>query len=355
MHGNPTDNARRGVAMNGIRQAVIDSYISDFHEVGADAQGIAGWNGPGPFKIVGNYIEGAAENVLFGGADPAIPDVVPSDIEFRHNHLFKPLSWRVGDPSYAGKHWSVKNLFELKSARRVLVEGNVMENVWQTGYAVVLKSANQDGAAPWSRTEDVTFRNNLVRHAGAGVAVVARDPHTEGLTKRITIENNVFDDIKQQRWKGPGIFLLVVSAEAPAGVTPAGPQHLVVDHNTSLQTGNTLVVDAPPSQGFVFNNNIAFHGPYGVMGSDSSTGIPTLQTFFPGYRFLRNALVGSPGKASLYPPENFFPANWDAVGFVDRAGGDYRLAPTSPLAGMGQGGTDIGADIGALEAALGAP
>ena len=232
-------------------------------------------------------------------------------------------------------------------------EGNVMENVWldgQTGYAVVLKSANQDGTAPWSRTEDVTFRNNIVRHAGGGVSVVARDPHTEGLTKRVTIENNLFDDISHQRWRGPGHFLLVVSDQPPPGIAPAGPRSLVVEHNTSLQTGSTLLVDAPPSQGFVFNDNIAFHGPYGVMGSDSSPGLPTLQTFFPGYRFLRNALIG--GKASLYPPGNFFPPNWDAVGFINRTGGDYHLGPSSPLSGMGQGGTDVGADIDALEAAI---
>jgi hypothetical protein len=353
VHGNPTGNARRGVGLNGIRLAVIDSYVSDFHEIGADSQAIIGWNGPGPFKIVDDYLEGAAENLMFGGADSTIQGIVPSDIEIRHNYLYKPLSWRVGDPTYAGKHWTVKNLFELKNARRVLVEGNVMENNWgdaQTGYAVLLKSANQDGTAPWTRTEDVTFRNNIVRHSGGALGVVARDPHTEGLTRRMTIENNLFDDINQQKWKGTGVFLLVVSSPPPAGYTAAGPPNLVVDHNTAIHTGSTVIVDAPPSQGFVFSNNIVANGTWGVKGSDSSTGIPTLQTFFPGYWFKRNALVG--GKASLYPPDNFFPPTYDAVGFVDRAGGDYRLAPNSPYAGQGEGGTDLGADIDALDAAI---
>ena len=354
VHGNPTANARRGVSLNGIRLAVIDSYLSDFHEIGADSQALVGWNGPGPFKIVDNYLEGAAENVLFGGADSAIQGIVPSDIEIRRNYLFKPLSWKVGDPAYAGKHWSVKNLFELKSARRVLVEGNVMENNWgdaQTGYAVVLKSANQDGNAPWSRTEDVTFRNNIVRHSGGALALVARDPHTEGLTKRLTIENNLFDDINQQKWKGPGIFLLLVSDPPPAGYAASGIPDLVIDHNTAFHTGSTASIDAPPSPRFVFSNNIVANNTYGFKGSDSSTGIPTLQTFFPGYWFKRNAIVG--GKASLYPADNFFPATYDAVGFVDRAAGNYRLAPSSLYKGAGEGGTDVGADIDALTAAVG--
>ena len=41
--------------------------------------------------------------------------------------LGDPLSWRIGDPSYAGTEWSVKNLFELKNARRVLVDGNIFQ------------------------------------------------------------------------------------------------------------------------------------------------------------------------------------------------------------------------------------
>ena len=47
---------------------------------------------PYPFKIVNNYLEGAGENVMFGGADPRIKNLVPSDIEIRRNHFFKLLS-----------------------------------------------------------------------------------------------------------------------------------------------------------------------------------------------------------------------------------------------------------------------
>ena len=31
---------------------------------------------------------------MFGGADPAVTNLVPSDIVLRRNHLFKPLAWR---------------------------------------------------------------------------------------------------------------------------------------------------------------------------------------------------------------------------------------------------------------------
>ena len=93
---------RRGIALNGGAMAVVDSYLADFKEVGADSQAICGWNGPGPFKIVNNYLEAAGENVMFGGADPSVRNLVPSDIEIRRNTLTKPLTWRIGDPDYAG-------------------------------------------------------------------------------------------------------------------------------------------------------------------------------------------------------------------------------------------------------------
>src|SRR5712692_9463195 len=164
IHGDPKKGTRRGIAMNARHTAVIDSYLSDLKEVGADSQAIMGWNGPGPFKIVNNYLEGAGENIMFGGADPAIPNLVPSDIEIRGNHFFKPLSWKVGDPSYADHHWSVKNFFELKNARRVMVEGNLFENCWndaQTGIGIVLTPR----ADPYATVQDVSFVNNVIRNS----------------------------------------------------------------------------------------------------------------------------------------------------------------------------------------------
>ena len=69
-------------------------WISDIKASGFDAQAIAGWNGPGPFTITNNYLEASTENVLFGGADPGIANLVPSYITFKGNHVAKPEAWR---------------------------------------------------------------------------------------------------------------------------------------------------------------------------------------------------------------------------------------------------------------------
>ncbi|MGI8497956.1 MAG: Ig-like domain-containing protein, partial [Gemmatimonadaceae bacterium] len=78
LHGVSWVNLSRCLSLNGVRAAIVDSYLSECHSSQQDAQGIAGWNGPGPFKIVNNYVEGTGENVMFGGADPSIPNLVPS-------------------------------------------------------------------------------------------------------------------------------------------------------------------------------------------------------------------------------------------------------------------------------------
>ena len=47
VHPEPTKGGRRGVSLNGNSMAVIDSYVSDFKEVGADTQAVFGFNGFG--------------------------------------------------------------------------------------------------------------------------------------------------------------------------------------------------------------------------------------------------------------------------------------------------------------------
>ena len=77
----------------------------------------------------------------------------------------------AGTPASSGTKWVVKNTLELKNAQRVTVDGNLLENCWsagQYGYAIVLTPRNS-GRAPWTRVQDVTFTNNIVRHV-AGVA-----------------------------------------------------------------------------------------------------------------------------------------------------------------------------------------
>ena len=364
VHGTPAGGVRRGVAMNGVRMAVVDSYLSDFHEVGADSQAISGWNGPGPFKIVNNHLEGAGENLMFGGADPSIPDLVPADIEIRGNHLFKPLSWKIGHPTYAGKPWSVKNIFELKNARRVLAEGNVLEHNWQhdqNGFAILFTVRNQDGAAPWCAVEDVTFRKNVLRHSGGGFNILAADNNFPSRqTRRILIQDNLLDDISSVNWGGTGRLFQFLSLDS----RDTGILELTVEHNTGFSNAFSAYTGDKPvavHRSFAFRNNIAPKAAHGFAGGTKSWPAPsplvtgdgrqTLDTFYLAPVFTGNVLVGSrPADYSGYPG-NLFPATDAEVGFVDLARGNYRLGPASPYKNAATDGKDPGAAIDALEAA----
>ncbi len=111
IHGTTHDETTRGILLGGSTYvAIVDSFFSDFHctaRTGAcvDSQAIAGGIGEhpmGPYKIVNNFIEGAAEGILFGGG-PATAS--PSDIEIRNNYIFKPLIWRPGNPTFVARTW----------------------------------------------------------------------------------------------------------------------------------------------------------------------------------------------------------------------------------------------------------
>ena len=94
MHGDRYVGQKRCIALNAASVTIRDSYVADCKGVGQDTQAIGGWNGPGPYTIENNYLEAAGENVMFGGADPAIPNLVADGITVRRNYFSRPMSWR---------------------------------------------------------------------------------------------------------------------------------------------------------------------------------------------------------------------------------------------------------------------
>jgi subtilase family serine protease len=448
IHGDPVIGQKRGVSLHSGATWVLNCYISDIKGIGMDTQAIMGFNGPGPYTIANNYLEAAGENFLLGGADPKILNLIPSDIEFRGNHLFKPLAWRSpiiatpagvtasggtggslpaatysyrvvasrstaqdawaysarsaevtvvvasggrttiswapvanattyrvyrgGAPgaqdryfkttattfeddgsaagivdsgtSMTGTVWSVKNLFELKNGQRIRVSGNLMENCWkqsQVGYAVLFTPRNQSGTAPWTYVRDVEFTGNLVRHAGSGVQIEGRDTEASSqLTIRLTIANNVFDDISATRWGGDGRWIQIGH----------GPSDVTIDHNTVIHTGHVVYVyggaygaeNQVPN--FRFTNNLVKHNTYGIMGDARGYGIDTLNAYFPGAVIERNTFAG--GSSSRYPPGNEFPTvtYWQGQ-FVNFAASDFHLIDASPYRSSGTDALDLGAAV----------
>ncbi|HVF49592.1 MAG TPA: hypothetical protein VNA19_05875 [Pyrinomonadaceae bacterium] len=238
----------------------------------------------------------------------------------------------------------MKNIFELKNARRVVVEGNVMEHNWgdaQMGESVLLTVRNQDGGAPWCVVEDVEIVNNLIRHVAGGINILGQDYyHPSQQTKRIVIRNNFIEDLDGVKWNGRGEFMMI--SERATQVT--------ADHNTVIHTGPDVQATAGPHTEVVFTNNLMAHNLYGIFGDGTGSGNQTLNTYFPSITMQRNVIAGA--NAANYPADNFYPSNLDAVGFVDVLSGNYRLRADSPYRARGTDGRDLGCDFDALNAAL---
>ena len=447
IHGDPLVGQKRCIALNAASVTIRDSHIADCKGVGFDTQAIGGWNGPGPYVIENNYLEGAGENVMFGGADPAIPNLVADGVVFKGNFVSRPLAWRdpiipapqqvaatmagsgglpagtytyaivarrpvglgtigrstasapitatvagggavslswqpvahaseyrvyrtgaqlpaaywtvttasfvdngvPGEPGEApttkGTVWSVKNLFELKNARNVEVDGNIFENHWkdaQAGYAIVLTPRNSNGSCTWCVVEHVRFENNLVRHVTAAINLLGYDSPTRPSrqTNDIVFRNNLFHGVAD------GLFLLMGDE----------PRDVVVDHNTVSHGGSAFVyvyggTSADPREvfGVRITNNAVRHSVYGISGAYFSYGNAVISAFLPGATITGNFLAG--GSAARYPGGNLTSGTFEAE-FVDAASGDFRLAARSQLRGAATDGADIGADMGTLLARI---
>jgi hypothetical protein len=266
---------------------------------------------------------------MFGGADPASPELIPANIKISENYFYKPESWRVGHPSYAGKHWTVKNLLELKNAKTVTIDRNYFENNWtdgQAGIPVLFTVRNQEGTAPWSIVQDVKFTNTIVHGGDGGMNLLGTDNEKPSqVSSGALIENNLFFDIR-------GIFL-----------TMNGFPRVSIIHNTHIQTGNIMILYGKIVEEFVYRDNLTIRHPkgYGIFGDGIGEGTVALQKFTPRVEFRNNVLAGA--DSSIYPRNNFYPS-FDKVGFVNYAQRDYRLTPTSSFRKSASDGTPVGVD-----------
>ena len=335
LHPSPKGKTRRGIALNNAETIIKNSHISGFAYREEETQAICGWSGPGPFKIINNYLEAGAENIMFGGANPGIKGLVPSDIEIRGNYMSKPLEWRdtVG----------TKCVFELKNARRVLVSGNVMENSFYEN-AIRLTVRGENSTAPWSTIEDVVIENNLIRNSGGGVNILGVDDSGKSETmKRVKIINNLFLEIDAAKWGGDGRFLTIADGE-----------DITIANNTFFQSGNMITAHGNPSKKFTFRDNILAHNDYGTAG-DNGVGKQVLARYFPNGVFSGNVIVNTknvPKEYMVIPPQSHFAPNFQSLGFTNWQGKDFRLLPNSAFRGKGVNGKDPGVDFSIFEKQL---
>ena len=358
-----------GLVLNGQHEGVIDSTIEDL-TFNTDAITVISWAGAGPFVIKNNTLSSSGENIMFGGADTQIANLVPSDIEIRHNYIYKPLKWR-DDPAYNSGTYSikVKNLYESKNVQRVLIDGNVFENMWpsaQAGFAINLtpRQAQQLSTQPWTVVQDLTITNNIIRNTANGIAISGQDPGDWALKfggpapvptllgGRILVKNNLL--VGTGGYPGTGIVFQL--ANGPFDVTI---QHNTVAFRNPNTAGTTLKFtygaansDYTQMQRFTVQDNIFLGQSYPILAAGGCTA-DGLSSVAPGYIWTNSALAGpwpTPvGCASSKLPQgngNAYPPSETDIGYVNLSlsGGDYHLSSTSPYKNVASDGKDLGVD-----------
>jgi hypothetical protein len=246
VHGHPTKGQKRCIALNGASLDVVNSFVSACAAVEIDAQAIAGFNGPGPFKISNNYLEASTENILFGGADPQIVNLVPSDIEITRNFFTKPVSWRnpvLAPPSRpamttlasGGSLPSGTNYFTVVAVMKT--EGDEAVSAQSAEASVVIPSNGSKVTLTWSGVAGADFyrvyrgtsvggENRYMQSAAGTTSIVytgsaetaATPPATGKIwnvknllelknAQRVLIDGNIFEHSWAASQKGYGILL----------------------------------------------------------------------------------------------------------------------------------------------------
>lgn len=293
--GTPTLRLKRNYYINSSSTAIVDGTCMEGHDNNGDSQCFLGLNGPGPYLIENNYMEASHEVIMFGGGDPSIPNLVPCDVTIRHNHITRPASWKGV--------WTVKNLVETKNVCRMLLEGNVIESNWgdgQVGYAILFKSVNQDGTAPWSMSQDITMRYNLIRNTGAGANFCAACQGVVVPADRFTAYDNLFIGINNGQYTG----------EAREWQFLGALKNVSVTHNTTIGAvgvATAISFDGQPPKitGMDFRSNAYDNGQYGIHGGSGGS----------DWRAWVDSATANWTHNVAYPPGKSLEAGFNAQGY----------------------------------------
>ncbi|MEW5918158.1 MAG: hypothetical protein AB1762_17280, partial [Gemmatimonadota bacterium] len=253
VHGQSNTNTKRCLSANAARLAVIGSQLRECHGKGFDSQAILAWNGPGPFLIENNRLEAAGEVIMFGGDMTSIPNLVGSDITIRRNYLGRPLSWQGV--------WTVKNIFELKNAQRVLFEQNVLENHWvdaQAGSSVVLGTA--DNPCSWCIVSDVTFQWNHIHNVSGGFNLFPNYGNAQPM-RRVKIAQNLITGLGASGLGSNGRLFTIQN----------NVDDMWIEYNTGMGVATYVDLTGNLKKArFTFRNNVGGGATYNWFSSQGS-------------------------------------------------------------------------------------
>ena len=316
-----------GFALSCYYCSILDSQISQVIRPGAEGHSIdMGWTTVA--KINHNWISGSAIGSLCGGLSnaPAIPGLVPcTNIEWRRNRYTFPNAW-LGNQITSNPNWTGtvskdrKNAFEQKEGFQDVVDGNIIENVdnsgGQNGPYGDFKSINTSGGLGqnyWSMTANITVSNTIYRNACNGIQVEARsDGSAASLSYpsygmyNLTFRNDLFYNATESNpgcsGGSEGMEFQSNPAEWQGTITGNGTTATFTATCAPQVAGNCPSGPAPA--GFS-NMGIIFADPLWISGCTTQTGFNTAITSVGGHASLPvlgvKASGGSAGLSVSFP------------------------------------------------------
>lgn len=435
-----TDGPRRGIRANMANMVVIDSWFENLKNQNGESNAIGGWNSYGPYYFRNNHFEAVAITTLFGGAQPNIRGIRANGSWFIANYYTRPWKYRVryqtvpptnpclydadGFGEYyedqtaglyyrcvggtfqtisAGQfspyYWQ-KNVFELKNAWRIWVEGNYMENAWnpatqnQFGAMFLFNLVDNDPPSQTFEAAATVGYVNVTNNYGqktvwvsslGGVGGPYWLPHNN-----INFDNNVFNQIGDSSWTLSAPELFGSKFGGNMVVYPGNDTNIAYTQNTFISR-NPIAARAMYMFGSTANNNRSIRsvyannispwnlsGYYNDMGSGNLWGSVD-DSLAPGYSFHRNLIVdnqsqsrfgrpssitntalnldtpsapmpciGSGAEMSTVPATTYngkcgYPASYTTGIFADYANENYTV--TGPYVNWGSMGATPGANI----------
>lgn len=320
---------KRGIACNARNVMIRKNFFDGMWSPGTDSQCVAMWSGTQGATIYDNHLDAASEPVIIGGAYVQNEELVPAEIVIANNYVRHNPAWRgLTDRN-------IKNLFEVKFGRDILVIDNVFDGHWpqaQSGYAIVFTLAvgtASQGAKPqpWAHMKNVRFTRNRIKNVSAAFSILGR-PYSNlgGQIDGLMIDDNLVE-IDSVTNGGNGFFALL----------QAEPKNVKFRNNTVIHTGSNLLTGSYGAvyladgttrpggamEGFEFTQNVIHNRSYGVKTPEGNNGL-NREKMFPGAIIGQNVIV-SPPKTHGYDATNQFPV----------AASVYELDPTLIPAGWG--------------------
>ena len=405
IHGqrlDPTEGPRAGVSFAGSVD-IHDSYISDIKDTGGDAIAISSFIAPGPVRVVNNYLEASSINTILGGGSAQIIGMVNGERGgvFQHNFYTKQGAWKyraanngVNNVSPTGiciedeyvkytninqgwrcnasgswerrddllservQKFTVKNVFELKAATNLFIEGNLFEKAWvdgQLGESILMQTIDRwQWYSPWTEFSDIVFRNNIGRKTSSILALFQNHHGTANKNRNVTFENNLWYDIGSYSISGGAGVGDMMRIEW-------GQRDLMFRNNTMASRhgnrGLLFYVDGSDSNGSPGARYILKDSIYGNGPASLNMNCGDLNYRAPGSA-LSKIVIWNPNNNGVTNLSGGCASDITVMSgatannlFQNEAANDYRVQSTSPAYRTASTGRDIGADFLELNAA----